>query len=72
MKGLRIKVLPSFDDRLTQMMNCKLSDLNQTQTFVEQLFQNYVKEILPSAAAQRRCLAPIETSPQQQQRTKVK
>jgi hypothetical protein len=43
-------------------------ELIHTQCMIEQMFQSCLQNITPSPT--RRCLAPIDTSPQQ--RTKVK
>ena len=68
MKGLRLVVHPPIDDFLLGTIRCQRKELIHSQCLIEQLFQSCLQEIVPSPP--RRCLAPIETSPQQ--RTKVK
>jgi hypothetical protein len=67
-KGLSLKNLSKLDDLIIKTIHCKKSELIQTQCIIEQLFQSCIQSITPSP--RRRCLAPIDTSPQQ--RTKVK
>jgi hypothetical protein len=67
-KGLSLKTLPQIDELFIELIHCKKIELIHTQSTIEQFFQSCLKDITPSP--RRRCLAPIDTSPQQ--RTKVK
>ena len=68
MKGLRLTVQPPLDDLLIETIHCQRVELIHSQCLIEQLFQSCLQEIVPSPP--RRCLVPIDSSPQQ--RTKVK
>jgi hypothetical protein len=64
-KGLSLRNTHQID---LKIIHCDKTELVHIQYIIEQLFQSCLQDIPPSAT--RRCLAPIDTSPQQ--RTKVK
>jgi hypothetical protein len=67
-KGLSLKNLSQIDELILKTIHCNKIELIQTQHLIEQLLQSCIQNITPSP--RRRCLVPIDTSPQQ--RTKVK
>lgn len=68
-KGLSLKNIQQIDDLIIKTMHCTKLELCHTQHMIEQFYQSCLQTITPSP--RRRCLAPIDVSPQQQQRTKV-
>jgi hypothetical protein len=67
-KGLSFKNIHQIDQLILKIIHCNQIELIHTQCMIEQFFQSCLQNITPSP--RRRCLAPIDTSPQQ--RTKVK
>ena len=69
-KGLSKTCSTQLDELLMKLIHCEKTELIYTQQIIEQFFQLHLNNITPPP--KRRCLAPIDTSPQQNQRTKVK
>ena len=67
-KGFPLKNFHYIDDLLLKMIQCDKNEIFHIQYMIEQIFQSCLQN-LPQIP-KRRCLAPIDTSPQQ--RTKVK
>ncbi|CAF1371840.1 unnamed protein product [Adineta ricciae] len=68
MNGLSLKNFHHIDDFIFQTIDCKKIELLQIQCMIEDFLQSCLQTL--KQTPQRRCLAPIETSPQQ--RTRVK
>ncbi|UJR22936.1 hypothetical protein I4U23_025963 [Adineta vaga] len=68
MKGLSLKSVHHFDEYIFQTIDCKKIELIQIQSMIEQFLQSCLQNL--KLTPQRRCLVPIDTSPQQ--RTRVK
>lgn len=69
-KGLSLSSHTQMEKFFCKLIHCNKLDLIYTEHIIEQFFQSCIQCITPSP--RRRCLAPIDTSPQQQRRTKVK
>lgn len=68
MNGLSLQNVHHIDEFIFQTIDCKKIELIQIQCMIEDFLQSCLQTLKPTP--QRRCLAPIETSPQQ--RTRVK
>lgn len=68
-KGLSLTSHRQMEKFFCKLIHCNQRDLIYTEHIIEQFFQSCIQCITPSP--RRRCLAPIDISPQRQ-RTKVK
>ena len=68
MTGLSLKNFHHIDEFIFQTIDCKKIELLQIQCMIEDFLQSCLQTL--KQTPQRRCLVPIETSPQQ--RTRVK